>query len=78
MDDTEDRPHHNARLSRLSQQLRLKVRVATLWRLHHISLYRRLILFAKDKGARTKHSGTAIYMRLQANYKEGKTLPNFV
>ena len=33
---------------------------------------------ARDKGARTKHTGAAILSRLRANYKEGTTLLKFV
>jgi hypothetical protein len=38
----------------------------------------RLILLAKDKEARTKHTGAAIHMRLRAIHKEGMTLLTFV
>ena len=40
--------------TRPSSQLRLKVRDALLRSLHHSSLYRRLIVAIKEKGARTK------------------------
>ncbi len=64
--------------TRPSLQLRQKVRGATLRGLHHTSLYRRLILQAREKGARTKHTGAAILKRLKANHAEGITLLKFV
>ena len=42
-----------------SKQLRQKVRTATLRSLHHTSLYKRLIITAKARGARAVIVGTA-------------------
>ena len=42
-------------------QLRVKVRASLLRSLHHFSLYRRLIIANKEKGARTKTVGMALH-----------------
>ncbi len=63
--------------TRPSQQHRLKVRAATLHRLYNTSLFRRLILLARDKGARTKHAGVGINRCLRSNHKKGTTSLKF-
>jgi hypothetical protein len=50
--------------TRLSTQLRLKVRDALLRSIHHSSLYRHLIVTNKEKGARTKTVGQALHKKL--------------
>jgi len=62
---------------RPSQKLRYKVRAATLRSLHHISLYKRLILLAKYKGARIAETGTALHIRLVENPAGGTNLLKF-
>ncbi len=64
--------------TRPSQQLRLKVRAATLRSLHHISVYRRLIIQAKTHGANTATIGTALHVRLRENPREGTKLLKFI
>jgi hypothetical protein len=61
-----------------SRQLRQKVRTATLRSLHHTSLYRRLILMAKARGARTAIVGTALHSRLHNSPSEGITILKFL
>jgi hypothetical protein len=61
-----------------SNQLRLKVRNATLRDLHHTSLYRCLILKAKAQGARTNTIGTAIHSHIRKLPKDGITLLKFI
>ena len=46
--------------------------------LYHTSLYRRLILVNKEKGARIQTTGPAIHKRLTTNQKEGDTLLKFI
>ena len=55
--------------TKISSQLRLKVRNATLQNLHHISIYKRLILKAKAQGARTITIGTAIHSHIRNHPK---------
>ena len=50
--------------TRPSPQLRLKVREALLRSLHHSSLYMRLIIANKEKGARTKTVGRDLHKKL--------------
>ncbi len=50
-----------------SSQLRLKVREALLRSLHHFSLYKRLIIANKEKGARTKIVDRALHKKLTYN-----------
>jgi hypothetical protein len=64
--------------TRPSAQLRKKVRAATLRSLHHTSLYRRLVLNAKDRGARTAATGDSLHTRLRENPREGSTLLKFI
>ena len=64
--------------TKISNQLRLKVRNATLRSLHHTSLYKRLILKAKAKGARTNTVGAAIHSLIRKSPKDGITLLKFV
>ena len=52
-------------------QLRQKVRAASLKSLHHIFLYRRLILQAKVQGANTATTGITLHTRLRIHAKEG-------
>jgi hypothetical protein len=61
-----------------SDQLRLKVRAATLRSLHHTSLYRRLITNAKTQGARTNIVGTALHSLIRNSPREGITILKFV
>ena len=61
-----------------SKQLRQKVRMATLRSLHHTSLYRRLILNAKARGARTANVGTALHSRIRNSPSEGITILKFI
>ena len=53
--------------TRPSQQLRRKVRAATLRSLHQTSLYKRLILLAKEKGACIAEMDKALHIRLMHN-----------
>ena len=64
--------------TRTSNQLRLKVRNATLRSLHHTSLYIRLILKAKDQGARTKTVGTALHSYIRKSPKHGTSMLKFL
>jgi hypothetical protein len=64
--------------TRPSHQLRQKARAATLRNLHHTSIYRRLIFQAKEQGATTATTGTAIHTRLRENSKEGTYLLKFI
>jgi len=50
--------------TRPSSQLRLKIRDALLRSLHHSSLYKRLIVANKEKGARTYIVGHALHKKL--------------
>ena len=50
--------------TRPSSEPRLKVRDALLRSLHHSSLYRRLVIANKEKGARTKNVGQALHKKL--------------
>ncbi len=50
--------------TRSSSHLRLKARDALLRSLYHSSLYRRLIIANKEKGARTKSVGQALHKKL--------------
>ncbi len=59
----EDRLQIHA-FTRPSPHLRTKVREALLRSLHHSSLYRRLIVANKEKGARTKTVGRALHKKL--------------
>ena len=64
--------------TRPSQQLRQKVRAATLRSLHHTSIYRRIITHATQQGANLATTGTALHVRLQENSKEGTKLLKFI
>jgi hypothetical protein len=64
--------------TRPSRQLRLNVRDAHLRSLHQSSLYMRLILANKERGAHTNKVDKAIYSRLLSSHWEGTTLLNFV
>ena len=64
--------------TRPSSQLRLKVRDALLRSLHHSSLYRRLIVANKEKGARTKTVGQALHTKLTHSLWEGTSLLKFI
>ena len=57
--------------SKLETQLALRS-------LHHTSLYIRLILKAKDQGARTKTVGTAFHSYIQKLPKDGTTILKFL
>jgi hypothetical protein len=61
-----------------SKQLRQKVRTATLKSLYHTSLYRRLILTAKARGAHTAYVGTALHSRIRSSPREGITILKFL
>jgi len=45
--------------------------------MHHTSLYRRLVILARDKGARISATGTALYKRLRENPADGTSLLKF-
>ena len=64
--------------TRPSTQLRLKFRDALLRSIHHSSLYRRLKVASKEKGARTKIVGHALHKRLTQIPWEGTSLLKFV
>jgi len=64
--------------TRPSLQLRLKVRDALLRSLHHSSLYRRLKLANKEKGARTKTIEQALHKKLTHSPWEGIALLKFI
>ncbi len=64
--------------TRPSSQLRLKVRDALLRSLHHSSLYRRLVIANKGKGARTKAVGHAFHKKLTHGPWEGTSLLTFI
>jgi len=65
--------------TRPSPQLRLKVRDALLRSLHHSSLYRRLMVANKEKGARIKTVGQALHKKLTHSPRErGATLHKFI
>ncbi len=60
--------------TRPSHQLGLKFRDTLLRDLHQTSLYRRLILINKERGAHIMKVGKAIHSRLMSNHWEGTTL----
>ena len=64
--------------TRPSHQLRTKVRQALLRSLHYSSLYRRLLVANKLKGARLQTVGRAIHKKLISNSAEGTTLIKFL
>jgi hypothetical protein len=64
--------------TRPSQQLRLKVRHALLRKLHFSSLYRRLLIASKLKGARLRAVGHSTHKQLISHPKEGVTLLKFL
>ena len=64
--------------TRPSHQLRSKVRQALLNNLHYTSLYRRLLVANKLKGARLQTVGRAIHRKLTTNATEGTTLIKFL
>ena len=64
--------------TRPSQQMREKVRAATLRSMHHTYIYRRLILQSRIQGATTATTGTALHARLRENLKEGTNLLKFI
>ncbi len=57
-----------------SKHLRQKIRSVALRSLHHTSLFRRLILNAKARGARTANVGTALHSRIRNSPNEGITI----
>jgi hypothetical protein len=64
--------------TRPSPQLRLKVRDSLLRNLHHSFLYMRIIIASKEKGARTKTVGRALYRKLTYNSWGGTSLLKFI
>ena len=64
--------------TRPSPQLRIKVREALLRSLHHSSLYRRLIVASKEKGARIKKVGQALHKKLTHSLSKGGDNPSEV
>ncbi len=78
VDDAGSIPLPNARFHAPSQQLRHKVRAATLRSQHHTSIYMRLVLRAKEQGATTDTTETALHTRLRENSKEGTNLLKFI
>ena len=61
-----------------SHQLRQKVRVATLRNMHYTSLYKRLILRAREQGARIVATGQTLHTRLRKRSKEGTDLLKYL
>ena len=61
-----------------SNQLRLKVKSATLRSLHHTTLYKRLITNAKALGARTTAVGTSLHALIRDTQREGITILTFL
>jgi hypothetical protein len=64
--------------TRPSPQLRVNVRDTLLRNLHHSSLYMRLIVANKEKGARTKTVGQALHKKLIHSSWEGTSLLKFI
>jgi len=64
--------------TRPSPQFRLKVRDALLRSLHHSSLYMRLIVANKERGARTKIMGQALHKKLTYSPWERTSLLKFI
>ena len=64
--------------TRPSPQLRIKAREALLRGLHHSSLYPRLIVASKEKGARTKKLGQAHHNKVTHSPREGTALIKFL
>ncbi len=64
--------------TRLSSQLRLKVRDSLFRSLHHSSLYMRFVIVSKEKGARTKTVGRALHRELIYNPWGGTSLLKFI
>ena len=64
--------------TRISKQTRLEDRNATLRSLHITSLYRRLILKAKNQGSRTKTVGTALHSYIRKSPKDGTPILKFL
>jgi len=64
--------------TRPSSQLRLQVRDALLRIIHHSSLYRRLIIDNKEKGAGTKTVGQGLHKKLTHSPWEGTSLLKFI
>ena len=64
--------------TRPSHQLRNKVRQALLRSLHYTSLYKRLLVANRLKGARLQTVGRAIHKKLISNSAEGTTLIKFL
>ena len=73
----EERPCMHA-FTQPSHQLRHKVRTATVRSLHHTSVYRRLILNAKSRGALTAIVGTALHSLIRNSPKEDITILKFL
>jgi hypothetical protein len=64
--------------TRPSSQLRLKVRDTLLRSLRHSSLYRRLVVANKEKGARTKTVGQALHKKFTHSPWEGTSFLKFI
>jgi ribonuclease HI len=64
--------------TKLSDQLRFKVRSGTLRSLHHISLHIRLIINAKSQGARTNIVGIAFHSLIRNSQREGIKILKFI
>jgi len=64
--------------TRPSQQPRHIVMAANLRSLHNAFIYRRLIIQAKNQGASTATTWTALHVRLRENSKEGTNLLKFI
>ena len=69
---------HMHAFMRPSSQLSLKVRDALLRSIPHSSLYRRLIIASKEKGARAKTVGQSLYTKLTHSPWEGTSLLKFI
>jgi len=64
--------------TKTSNQIRLEDRNATLRSLHHKSHYIRLILKAKDQGARAITTGTALHSYIRKSPKDGIAILKFL
>jgi hypothetical protein len=62
----------------LSPRLRQKARAATLRKMHHTSLYKRLILQTREHGARIATTKKVLHTRLRERPEEGTNLLHFV
>jgi hypothetical protein len=64
--------------TRPSHHIRLKIRDALAWGLHQASLYMRLVLIDKERGAHTTEVSKVMHIRLLSNHWEGTSLLKFI